>query len=299
MREIAAYLGWRDDDVRDALDRLAELKLLHQGVDVPNRVVSPQVGLFALLARSEAELAHRQRQIEASRSAIADLAQTYGAVAGMGAEILERLDGVAAVRDRLVGLSANAQEECMSLSPGGAQTPDAIEASRALDESALARGVRMRSLYQDSVRNDALTMRHLEWLASLGAEVRTVAALPIMLVIVDRQVALVPIEPSDPRQGALVMHSHGAVAAMVALFEQFWSVGVALDPTPVRDGEGLSAQERELLRLLANGDTDESVSRKLGLSLRTARRLTATLMSRLDARSRFEAGVRAARRGWV
>jgi DNA-binding CsgD family transcriptional regulator len=261
--------------------------------------VSPQIGLSMLLARTEADLARRQQQIEASRSAIADLAREYGLEAGAEAEFVERLDSVEAVRERLVDLAAGAREECLSMSPGGTQSPDAMAASRELDQAALARGVQLRALYQDSVRNDAPTMHHLDGLASLGAEMRTVAALPLMLVVVDRQVALVPIEPLDARQGALVLHSHGAVEAMVALFEQFWSVSMPLGSEPARDGEGLSAQERELLRLLANGDTDEAASRRLGVSLRTVRRLNAALMSRLDAHSRFEAGVRAARRGWV
>jgi HAMP domain-containing protein len=37
----------------------------------------------------------------------------------------------------------------------------------------------------------------------------------------------------------------------------------------------------------------------LGISLRTARRITANLSERLDAASRFELGVAAAKRGWV
>jgi len=37
----------------------------------------------------------------------------------------------------------------------------------------------------------------------------------------------------------------------------------------------------------------------LGISLRTARRITAGLAERVDAASRFELGVAAAKRGWV
>jgi DNA-binding CsgD family transcriptional regulator len=60
-----------------------------------------------------------------------------------------------------------------------------------------------------------------------------------------------------------------------------------------------SSQERDLLRLLGQGLTDASAARQLGVSLRTVRRMMAELMARLDARSRFEAGIRAAERGWV
>ncbi|WP_247597705.1 LuxR C-terminal-related transcriptional regulator [Streptomyces sp. RKND-216] len=54
-----------------------------------------------------------------------------------------------------------------------------------------------------------------------------------------------------------------------------------------------------MLDLLTEGMTDEAVARQLGVSVRTTRRITAELMQRLGARSRFEAGVLAAGRGWV
>lgn len=45
--------------------------------------------------------------------------------------------------------------------------------------------------------------------------------------------------------------------------------------------------------------TDETAGKRLGLSLRTVRRQMAGLMERLDATSRFEAGLKAAQRGWL
>ncbi|MGW2995319.1 helix-turn-helix domain-containing protein, partial [Streptomyces sp. NPDC001193] len=52
-------------------------------------------------------------------------------------------------------------------------------------------------------------------------------------------------------------------------------------------------------RLLAEGHTDEGIAKRLGVSHRTARRIATVLMERLGARSRFEAGVRAVRCGWL
>jgi DNA-binding NarL/FixJ family response regulator len=54
-----------------------------------------------------------------------------------------------------------------------------------------------------------------------------------------------------------------------------------------------------VVRLLAEGMTDEGVSRRIGVSLRTVRRIASDLMTRLTARSRFEAGVKAAQLGWI
>jgi DNA-binding CsgD family transcriptional regulator len=61
----------------------------------------------------------------------------------------------------------------------------------------------------------------------------------------------------------------------------------------------LTAQESIVVRLLAEGQTDDVVARRLGVSARTVRRIVTVVMRRLDARSRFEAGVHAVQRGWL
>ncbi|MFJ5229289.1 LuxR C-terminal-related transcriptional regulator [Kitasatospora sp. NPDC088391] len=62
---------------------------------------------------------------------------------------------------------------------------------------------------------------------------------------------------------------------------------------------GPNVLERRLLALLAEGLTDAAVARRLSVSVRTERRMVAELMHRLGAHSRFDAGVRAARRRWI
>lgn len=54
-----------------------------------------------------------------------------------------------------------------------------------------------------------------------------------------------------------------------------------------------------MLRLLSLGATDEFAAAQLGISVRTVRRMVAQIMNRLGARSRFQAGVKAADRGWL
>ncbi|GAA4992763.1 DNA-binding CsgD family transcriptional regulator [Nonomuraea thailandensis] len=62
-----------------------------------------------------------------------------------------------------------------------------------------------------------------------------------------------------------------------------------------RTSTAISAREWQVLQLLAQGCTDEMVARNLDVSLRTVRRVTADLMNRLGARSRFQAGLKASR----
>ncbi|MGH6656609.1 MAG: response regulator transcription factor, partial [Actinocrinis sp.] len=91
----------------------------------------------------------------------------------------------------------------------------------------------------------------------------------------------------------------GMVAALCALFEQMWQAAKPVGEEKARDGQGLTGQEQAIITLLAEGWTDDVIARKLGVSVRTSRRITAELTQRLGARSRFQAGARAVERGWI
>jgi DNA-binding NarL/FixJ family response regulator len=55
----------------------------------------------------------------------------------------------------------------------------------------------------------------------------------------------------------------------------------------------------ELITFLAQGLTDEAIGKRLGISSRTVRRRVAEITALLGARSRFQAGARAAEAGWL
>ena len=56
---------------------------------------------------------------------------------------------------------------------------------------------------------------------------------------------------------------------------------------------------REVVTLLARGLKDDAIARRLGVSVRTVRRLISATIDDLQADSRFQAGVVAVQRGWV
>ena len=295
---IAQHLNTGEAQVRQALDDLADVNLIQPSEDQPGlyRLVSPGVGLVPLLARSEAELYNRQQEIAEARAAIALIADEYHEVRNR--EEVTHLDGLDAVRARLEELAHGARTECLSFLPGGGQRPDTMDASRPLDERALRRGVRMRNVYQESYRNDPVTVQYVTWLAGLGAENRTMPVLPMLLVIVDREAALVPFDPAEGRRGALEVNAPGVIAALCALFEQVWEAAVPFGPpAPLTDEPPV--QTLTLLRLLLAGDTDENAARKLGVSPRTVRRTVAETMAILKVQSRLQLGAKIVQQGWL
>ena len=74
----------------------------------------------------------------------------------------------------------------------------------------------------------------------------------------------------------------------------------ALDDTP-REGEAtpLTEREQEVLQLMALGDPNKTIGRKLGISEHTAKFHVGAILSKLAAQSRAEAVMVAARRGLI
>ncbi|MER7516017.1 helix-turn-helix transcriptional regulator [Streptomyces sp. NPDC126499] len=303
VEALAARLGMTETRVREALDRLVDLDLLTPSRDSTGglRAVSPDVGLDTMIRRQEAELARRQAELASSKAAVARAVAEYAHLRpNTETEQAERLVGLDAIQDRLEILTRGLTEECLSIIPGGAQSQRSLDASRPLDEEAMARGVHLRAVYQDSARNDGPTLAYAQWTTDRGGLVRTSPVLPPRMLIFDRRTALVPIDPENSRLGALCTSSPGIVASLVSLFEQTWETAVPLGADHrLRPDDGITAGDRELLRLLASGLTDEGAGKRLGVSVRTVRRQMAALMERLNASSRFEAGLKAAQRGWL
>lgn len=298
----AARLELSENAVRDALDRLSEFALVRPSTEDQTRVraVNPLLGLEALLARQQADLAAQQQKVETSRAAVAEAIAEYGQeyAAGAGAGI-QYIEGVDAIREHLELLNSTVREEFSTFAPGGAQTAANMAASRPLNRRLLERGVRMRTVYLDSIRRDPPTLAHAEWLQGLGAEIRTTPTLPNRVIIVDRRVALVAADSRNTGTGAVAIENPGTVTLMCALFETVWQsaepLGAPARPAP----GGLTKQQSEVLYRMARGSTDESIAKDLGVSARTVRRIAAGLLGRLGARSRFQAGAHAVQRGYL
>ena len=184
--------------------------------------------------------------------------------------------------------------------PGGAQSQASLDASRPLDDEALKRGIALLNLYEATMRHDEPTRSYAEWLIGRGAQVRTATVPPPRMLIFDRKVAVIPIDPGNSRAGALITREPGIVATLAATFEQAWSCAVPYDvDQSLHRNHDLTEAQYKLLSLLAQGMTDEAAAKRLGLGLRTVRRQMSAVMERLGAQSRFEAGVKAARHGWL
>jgi DNA-binding CsgD family transcriptional regulator/sugar-specific transcriptional regulator TrmB len=302
VADLGDTAGLSEEEVRDALDTLSELALVRPAAGDAGRLraVSPDIGMEILMARQQAQLSAQRQRLEASRAAAAQLISEYAELRPATSHPgVEQLVGLDQIRDRLAVLTREVREEFLTFAPGGPQTAENMAASRPLNEDLLGRGVRMRTIYLDSVRTNRPTAEHADWLAQLGGQVRTVPSLPTRMILMDRRVAMVSVSSDDTAAGAVLLTGQGTLTALCALFETTWESAQPLGQVVPTDAHGLTGQQATALRLLAEGHTDEAIAKRLGVSHRTARRIASELMDRLGARSRFEAGVRAVQQRWL
>jgi len=296
---LAGRLAADTADVRRAVGRLIELSLVRQRpggrLSVPG---NPEVALDAMLSLEQAELSRRERQLLEARAELSRLVHASDSGPGSVREV-RRLTDIGQVVEMLQEVAQRCYQEMLSVLPGEpvpeAQLPAALRHELAL----LDRGVRCRLLYARDQLESAPMREHMSTLRQHGAEVRIADTLPHRLVVFDRTVSFLPVDPQRPESGALFVRELAITANLVTLFESLWVAAVDLDRAAEMGGPGASAFDRAVLMLMSSGVKDEAAARQLSVSDRTYRRHVADILSRLGASSRFQAGVEAVRRGWL
>jgi DNA-binding CsgD family transcriptional regulator len=195
----------------------------------------------------------------------------------------------ATTRQRIAELVAAERREHLALHPERSFGPDAAAAALPLDRQLLARGVRMRTCGVPAADGDACCAATQE-LAGLGAEYRERPEVPLKVMVFDRRVALLPVDPLDLDAGTFEIDHPAVVGALVILFEQLWST--AQDPR--RSGVPpivLTPREQAIVGLLAEGHTDASAAQHLGISQRTIAYTLRALMDRIGVDNRFQLGM--------
>ncbi|WP_299532084.1 helix-turn-helix transcriptional regulator [uncultured Streptomyces sp.] len=285
--------------VRRSVSHLLELSLLRQvsGTLVPTR---PPLALRTMLERQQSELLRRQQEFVHIKAAVDRLSEEYEDAQARGTPAgWERLESRATIHARMERLAGRASTECVSLLPADANSAEAMHARRPMDQHMMDRGVLVWNVYPESVYNDRACLAYARWIAASGGKVGTAPTLPLWLVVYDRTTALLPVDPKNPEAGAVQVSGAGYITGLIALFERLCESMTPLDAPGACEGDQPTPLEKELLRLMGQGLTDEAVCKKLGVGLRTARRMIADIMERLGARSRFEAGAKAVERGWL
>jgi DNA-binding CsgD family transcriptional regulator/sugar-specific transcriptional regulator TrmB len=299
--QIAALVNRPTTEVHQLMDRLRALELLVPTWTNPDseHAVHPRVGLTGLAERRRTELSKLLGELKEAEASAEIVAEQYNELlTARSSGDVEVLKGRANATRRIEELALTARDTFWGLVP--AHIEDVVQlVDKSPDFALLERGLKMRTVYLQSMSESKQAMEYAAMMHRLGGEVRATPTLPMRLLIFDHEIAVMPMDPENPTAGAVIHRTPAVVSMALALFDAYWSRGTEMFAPGDREDGPLTPHESEVLRLLAGGAKDEQVARLLGISLRTARRITANLSDRLDAASRFELGVAAAKRGWV
>ncbi|MFE7113874.1 response regulator transcription factor [Streptomyces sp. NPDC057654] len=212
---------------------------------------------------------------------------------------LEVVEDAARVLDVSRQLQRSARHQLRTIdTPPYSGTVDHYLGQEALQRERMTAGVAYRTIYDGSAFDDPIAGPNMTRMITAGEQARALDDPPMKLAITDSELAVVTLDADDhPGVVSLLIRPSSLFQALSNTFESLWRLAVPVSATGA--GPQLDARDRQILTLMASGATDDAIARRLGLGRRTVVRRVSGLLTRLGATTRFQAGVQAARRGWL
>lgn len=129
-----------------------------------------------------------------------------------------------------------------------------------------------------------------------GEEVRLRNRLPIKMLHVDDNGALVAADRSG--RSAILVRAKPMLAMLADWFDMLWQHPATMTYPVGGTASGLTDAQRDVLTLMPSCD-DETIARRLELSVTTVRRHIKAIYRALDVNNRFAAGTAAAKLNWL
>ncbi|MEV7805191.1 LuxR C-terminal-related transcriptional regulator [Microbispora sp. NPDC088329] len=191
---------------------------------------------------------------------------------------VELVDDDELVRQRIAEAVRSARELRAMHPVGSTDKGRQEQKSRRTVLDALQRGMAMRTIVHASVLNDPGKAARIRELHSSGDFHRVVDEPIQQMLVFDRSVAFVRTTPVAYSPGALLIRQPSLISILIDLFELTWSR--ARDVTePV---QRLTAREREVLGLIAEGRSNSAVARALSITEAAVGKHVASVFAKLE-----------------
>lgn len=264
------------------------------------RPASPDLALQGVLAGHQNRLARDQELLVDGHRRLVDAQARFGP--GMNGRFPEHLVSVVSDRAEISELSAalanTARRDWMTLENLNTDMPVTDDFAQP-PLRAFGGRVVCRSIYDASAMEFPVARRVIQACADAGEQARLLPRVPMKMKLADHTTAMLPLTPTGTA-GALVIRAPVIIAALREYFEMLWDRATPLRPERGAASAGrLTAAQKAVLELMAQGLNDGAIARRAGLSVTTVRRHVAAIMTRLDVSSRFAAGAAAQRKGWI
>jgi DNA-binding CsgD family transcriptional regulator len=273
-----------------ALEDLTVWGLISFDQDDPDRPVvrNPAKAMRELMQQELAEAAARVERLSALPDIADELTVQYRAVQLRAGGSSQYLEDPVVVNARIREVVGCARHEILAAQPGGPRSKEVLELAVERDAAALDRGVELRTIYRDTVRDHAMTGEYARAMSTRAcgkrAQYRTLVGSFARMIIVDREQAFIPdlIVAGSPEHSAWHVTDRAVVAVLAEVFDSKWRLGdpwhgelrprrgrTGVDTVSSVDGVVTTARQREILRSLVAGMSRAAVARTIGVSNRT------------------------------
>jgi DNA-binding CsgD family transcriptional regulator len=297
--ELALLADATTDGAAPILARLEATGLVTRLPGTPHRycAIEPGIGLATLIATQEQRAQRAEEQAQHARATARQLAERFrlrGARHPL--DLIEVVVGTPAVMHRIEQLHRMARTELR-----GIDMPPYVMSDNDAEFEILDKGVASRWLYDQDVLDIPGKLDQINRFWRAGEQGRIITGAPFKLVLADNRQAMIALtDESSGTASALMVGPSVLLDGLSRVFESLWRFAVPLRPTDPDPGADLpSADEGQLLGLLAAGMTDKIIARRTGIGMRTVQKRVQQLMDRLGAGTRFQAGAQAKARGWL
>jgi hypothetical protein len=258
----------------------------------------------ALRAKVTLELEEARRHIDlvASMPGLSrDLIREYRQVQLRAGGASVYLADPETVNARIQDVVGDARREILAAHPDGPRKRELFDMAIARDSAALDRGVQMRTIYRDTVRDHALTAEYARTMSTRTtgrpARYATLVGDFERMIIVDREYAFISdhIVAGSPPYAAWLVKDPAVVAVLAKQFETSWQWAQpwagelrtrgGVDTVSGADGVRTDRRQRGIMRYLCMGESQAATARKLGYSERKLQEEIAVLKARWGVRT--------------
>ncbi len=294
-QETARGLSQPPNKAQRLLDAIEDKGLASHVPERPRRYnpASPDMAMEALALK-------RQEELSRARTAIAELQQqTASRKPADHEQMVELITSPDAAKRILEQLSLTAKSEilCLMRPPILLSRTDAPpESGQAAQRRAQARGVRFRNIVDSEIMALPRVIEIVRSDMETGQEFRIIPELPFKVVLVDRRIALVPLNLKSPSGLSLLVRSSALLDALYTLFEVLWQQASPmsfLHDNRIEIGDSHSVVPEEtlsIMQLLVAGLNDKSVVHQLGISRSTFTRRMGEVAKAWNVKTRFQLG---------
>lgn len=283
-------LGSSPEPPDAALDELVRIGLLIPDTEDPGTFLATDP---AQLSESLSHSWQRQALEFLSRavslpSELQELAQEFHAPKQAGGAI-EYVRGKALIHQRVQQCIASGMEEGLALQPGGPRPAEVLAGTLERDLDTLRSGTKMRTIYHASTRYHQPTRDYVAALAHEGGQYRTLDEPYTRLIVIDRRVAVIPIDAE--MNLAAFIHDPGVIGYLAEeIFERYWSRALEFEGDRTIPQQVVSRLRQTIIEQMLEGTNHRVIARRLGISERTLARHIAEMREEYRVDSLFQLG---------